>query len=446
MRKEKMLKLLGSFLALMVACTILSRASASVTVAVVQTASPGKMALSHRVTAVGKVMENQQQAVPAEAGHRISRVFVREGDGVEAGDVLLQLDTGALREEAASCRRELENQEWEIQDLELARNIREEKRNRLLWRAQEDYTLAAAKGDQTVSQAAGELNDAIDRLNAYYNTPAEEKEEGEDQESVLVDAIDAAQKAYEEAVAAREDGILQAGRALEDAREEELPDSTIRQKENEAEEKRKQLRKLKKLLREEGKVCAPVKGAVTKVNVSAGEWTTETAPLLLADLSTGCKFLAQVDAREEKYLEKHAPVTLRNEVKKKKVENLKIALVEISQEDPSLLEVTIDLPADALEIGDSAEMIVEKKSKTYPVCVPIQALHQANGVNYVYVVGEKDTILGKQLTAVKMSVTVQEQNEMYAALADGCLASDERVIKDSNKTIDEGSPVRLDAS
>ena len=67
MGKKVMLKLLGGFFALMLACTLLSRASASLTVAVVQTAPPGKMALSHRVTGSGKVVADQQQAVSVEA-------------------------------------------------------------------------------------------------------------------------------------------------------------------------------------------------------------------------------------------------------------------------------------------------------------------------------------------------------------------------------------------
>lgn len=67
-------------------------------------------------------------------------------------------------------------------------------------------------------------------------------------------------------------------------------------------------------------------------------------------------------------------------------------------------------------------------------------------MKFVYVLGEKETVLGKQLTAMKHSVTVQEQNEQYAALADGSLSGDEKVIQDSSKAIDEGSPVRLEGS
>ena len=137
-------------------------------------------------------------------------------------------------------------------------------------------------------------------------------------------------------------------------------------------------------------------------------------------------------------------MTLINEQKKKTVRDLKIDSVKINAADAALLDVSVRLPAGALEIGDSAKMIVDQKSAVYNVCVPIQALHQANGNYFVYVIQEEETILGKQLTARRVSVTVQEQNETYAALDDGCLSSDQKVIQDASKTIDEGSPVRLE--
>lgn len=442
MKGKKMLKLLGRFLIFMLACTMLSRASASLTVAVVQTAAPGKMVISHKVFATGKVQENQERAVSTQAGQKISRIFVQEGDLVNPGDPLLQVDLRTLREQITACNQELKKIELELADLESAQNIQAQKRELAIRRAQEDYQNAAAKGDQAVSWAAYERDQVAAKLNAFYQNTEIEKEE----EEALIQELHAAQKAYEEAVTAREADIQEAVRAIEDAQEKEPTDNSASLKKMEASEKQMQRKKLKKLEKAGGKVLSPVKGSVTKQNVSVGEWTAETPLLLLADLTSGCKFTAQVEQEQEKYLEKDAPVTLTNERKKLKVENLNIHSVEINPEDSSLLDVNILLPADTLNIGDSAQMTVEQKSQTYNTCVPIQALHEANGQHFVYVLQEKDTVLGEQLTARSVKVTVQEQNETYAALDDGSLSSSQKVITDSSKGIDEGSPVRLDAS
>ena len=234
MKGKKMLKLLGRFLIFMLACTMLSRASSSLTVAVVQTTSPGKMVISHRVFAAGKVEENQERAVSAQAGQKISQIFVQEGDLVNPKDALLQVDLQTLKEQIAACDQELEKIELELADLESARNIQEEKRELAIRRAQEDYQTAAAKGDQAVSWAVSERDRASAKLKEYYQNTELEQEE----EDALIQEFNAAQKAYEEAVAAREADIQEAVRAMEDAQEKEPADSSIPLKKIESKEKK----------------------------------------------------------------------------------------------------------------------------------------------------------------------------------------------------------------
>lgn len=442
MRGKKMLRPLAVFLVFMLACTMLSRASSTLTTAVVQTVSPGKMVIVHKVTAAGKIQENRELAVSAQAGQKIAQISVREGEQVDPGDVLLQMDMDMLEEQISARRQELEKIRLEAAGSEAAREIQEQKRDRAVRRAQEDCAQAAAKGDQAVARAAQEWDRAVAELNGYRQTA----EILDGQEIVLEEAVGAAQEAYEDALSAREESIRGADRALEDALVEEAPDPAIQLKEVEAKGVRAQLRKLKRIQKTGGKICAPVKGTVTRIQVSVGELTAETPLLFLADLGAGCRFTAQVEKSQEEYVTKGAPVSLTDGQKKQTVKDLKIDSVKPNAEDPALLDVCVYLTADVLEIGDSAEMTVEQKSGTYNTCIPIQALHQANGTYFVYVIQEEETIMGGQLTARRVDVTVQEQNETYAALDDGCLSGSQRVIRDASKTIDEGSPVRLDGS
>ncbi len=440
MKGKKMLRSLAIFLVFMLVCTMLSRASSTLTTALVQTVSPGKMVIVHKVTAVGKIQEERELAVSAQAGQKIAQISVREWERVAPGDLLLQIDMDMLREQIASRRQELKKIGLERAGLAASMGIEDQKKGLAIRRAQEDCAQAAAQGDRAVARAAEEWDRAVAELNGYRQTA----EILDEQEDVLAGAVDTAQKAYEDALAAREEGIRSADRALEDALLEGTPDSTIQLKEIEAKSIRRQLDKLKKIQRTGGEICAPIKGTVTRIQVSVGELTAETPLLFLADLDAGCRFTAQVEKSQEEYLVQGTPVTLTNGQKKQTVRDLKIDLVRVNGEDPALLDVCVRLPADVLEIGDSAEMTVEQRSGTYDTCIPIQALHQANGMYFVYVIQKEETILGEQLTARRVDVTVQEQNEIYAALDDGCLSNSQKVIRDASKTIDEGSPVRLE--
>ena len=90
-------RVLGYFLAAMLLLTLVSRAADALLLPVVECARPLPGALSHIVTLRGVVEAEEQQSVAAEAGLTISRVCVRAGQTVEAGDVLAEYDREALQ-------------------------------------------------------------------------------------------------------------------------------------------------------------------------------------------------------------------------------------------------------------------------------------------------------------------------------------------------------------
>ena len=82
-------------------------------------------------------------------------------------------------------------------------------------------------------------------------------------------------------------------------------------------------------------------------------------------------------------------------------------------------------------------------SKTYRTCVPISALHEDSNEKFVYVIQETESVLGNELKAQKVVVKVLDQNENYAALSDGTITSDQKIITGTDKNISGGSRVRL---
>ena len=61
----------------------------------------------------------------------------------------------------------------------------------------------------------------------------------------------------------------------------------------------------------------------------------------------------------------------------------------------------------------------------------------------MFVLDTEDTALGEVQTARKVDVTVKEQNETRAALQEGTLSADQKVITGSDREIEDGSRVRL---
>ena len=62
----------------------------------------------------------------------------------------------------------------------------------------------------------------------------------------------------------------------------------------------------------------------------------------------------------------------------------------------------------------------------------------------VLVVTEKETVLGEELTAKRVDVKVEKRDGEYAAVTEGVLGRNDKIIIDSNKTVEDGDRVRLE--
>ena len=149
-------------------------------------------------------------------------------------------------------------------------------------------------------------------------------------------------------------------------------------------------------------------------------------------------------ASQEEYIARNDPVTVTPSASQEKITDLTVDAVKVNDQDETLLDVTISLPDGVLEIGTSATAEVARESEAYSACVPVQALYQGDqNQYYVLIVQEQETVLGTQLTAKRMDVTVLDKNDSYAALSEDSLGADENVIVESDRVLEDGSRVRL---
>ena len=209
------------------------------------------------------------------------------------------------------------------------------------------------------------------------------------------------------------------------------------------EEYNKELAKLQPLLDASGKIVSEKEGIVTSVVAENGGVTTDTIASI-ADKNEGYKFVGEID-KSNRTLVKQGQTVALNLGSSGIVENLTIDSISKSDDNAEMLKVTVVLPVGIGEIDDSGEIIVSSKSKKYGTCVPLAALRQGDGDSYyILVVTEKETVLGEELTAKKVDVKVEKRDGEYAAVSDGSIARNDKIIIDSNKTVEDGDRVRLE--
>ena len=302
---------------------------------------------------------------------------------------------------------------------------------------------AATKKVETAKKAKEAAEQALMQYQQEQLTAADAS--GKEQERQLLAAVQTAGDAYEDAVLAANEAAVTAGRAVAAAGISDASDSTLAVGEITVEQMELQLEKLERLLEADGRICAPSDGLITEIAVNIGERTADTPAVRMADLTKGYRFTAELTKEQETYIGAGDEVTL-TDSRRNQLEQLTVESVAADGENEGVYEISVPLPDDTLELGAAAVLDYSSPSQTYAICVPLAALHlDERNQPYVLTYDEQDSVLGKELRARKVSVNILDQNESYAALADGSISSQDEVIVSADKAVDDGSRIRLES-
>lgn len=129
MNRKKALQALGIFFLVMCLLTVFSRSVDSFRVAQVTTSPIKKMVIDHSISGTGNVESTKQQAVFTVAQMKITSMNVQEGDQVEAGDLLFQVDMKTLKKTRASIEAEMEQARLTQEDARQQNQLAQEKQD-----------------------------------------------------------------------------------------------------------------------------------------------------------------------------------------------------------------------------------------------------------------------------------------------------------------------------
>ncbi len=541
-------RMLAGVLGIALLFTILSRVSASMTVARVSAENPSAKALTHPVEAQGQVEVRREAAEVTQADLLVKSVSVREGESVEAGTELFRVDLESLAEKMEEIEKEIESLELQNDALAQNESLDASQRQTNLNRAREDYADTTAKNQKSVASANQALSEANQALNESASalseaekaaasqqivvenlekqlaacTAAQSQAEAEveqakkdvdSQEAVLkelqsaaspdpqaiqqaeeklsalsgvlsakqealseaAEAVKNTEAAYEaaaakletlkETVTAAKQQVSQdqadvrgqestlsdtqdtakeeeksAARAVEDAAMGGSADASQEINELSIEEWQKKLDKLKTLQDTGGVVNASQSGIVTKLYVEAGQKTTDTAAVMLGDITSGFLFTALIDKDDVEYVSVGDMVSVKGVGKT--AEDCPVISLK-ADETGEQVTVTAELKSGTFTAGETATMEAGRTSEQYPYTVPASALLQEDNKTYVMVVDTEETVLGSQYIARKVEVDLLDKNAVYAAIESESLSEDTLIITEQDRYVEAGDRIRL---
>lgn len=428
-RKKKIIVGFFIFLAFMWLCTVISKSVYASRLPVVTTTQTEQKYVEHIVEVEGIVVAGDKNPITALGGLRIEKVMVQVGDRVEEGDVLFTIDMedlGAIMEEKQAQISKLQLQvNTMIQNEELARQkkaLEEE-------RARADYDAEARYQDTLVGRAEEEIHQAETDI-----------EEQEGDEEALRDALQAAAYAEADARWQRENTMKDAGRKVEDILLPEEEDSALASSQMELAGMQADLAQYQAVKDINGQITAQGGGMVTDIFISVGGRIPDSAVMLLADDTVPCQFKAMLDKEQKKYVSLNDKVGLKLDGSSKESD----ASVDYLAENaamPGNYDIYINLPEGTGMPGLSGVMEHTETGEKYPNCLPPIAVHTENMRNYVYVVKEREGILGMEYYVEEVSVKILDENENWVAV-EGALDSDSQVIVSATKEVQNGTIVR----
>lgn len=438
--KKKLWRGFALFMAVMLIMTYVSRMVYVSRMPRVRWSNPTATSIRNKIRSEGTVEVVNSQAVVGLDGLLVKKVCVAAGDRIETGTVLYEVDTEDMLAQLAEL--EAQEQAWQKQEQAKRRDAATN-----ATRAQEDYDTTVIELDRKIAEETKKLEELLEDLDTHMFRIPEEDASDEiwiawaDERLRLDREIAEKKRMIEDTQLEREKVLRQADREIEDAKRAQsaaeggldLGVSGVSQ----VRERQERIALLTELLESEGKVTAESAGDVLEVMMQSGMRMGSEAVLRYVD-DQGSRIFRTVISQEQKGMV-HTGDTV-SLTFPGSAEEVGETIDSIVQENGGYT-VTIRLEPGVASGRTEGVMELNYTSEIYDYVVPARALHNDGG-NAIYVLEEKEGILGTELSVRSMTVRLLDKNEDYAAVADELLSGDIKVVTECDRELENGAAVK----
>ncbi len=436
-RRKKIVAGLAVFMALMWVCTLVSKSIYAQQLPMVTTTRTEAKYIEHIVEAEGIVEAGAKLPVTVLSGLRVEELVVHTGDQVKEGDLLFTVDLEDLKQIMDEQELSVAKTQLQIDTIVHNKELSQNQKALEEARAREDYDALARYQDTLVGRAA---EDVVQAEKALEELPDESKGNGSEEEERLKRELQAAAYAEADARWTRDNTMKDAGRKVEDVLQEDNADATLAVYRTELAAMQDKLAAYREVLDREGKMTAPMAGTVTDVYVQAGGRVPDTASFLLADEEVACRFRTSLTKEQKSYVNLGDDVKL--ELGGSRKIDVKVDYLQENESMPGTYTAIVKLPEETGVPGLSGKLTCSKTGEKYPACIPLSALHSENGRYFVYVVNEREGILGTEYYVEEITISVVDKNDRLAAI-EGAVSDESLILESSTKEVQKGTVVRL---
>lgn len=123
-----------------------------------------------------------------------------------------------------------------------------------------------------------------------------------------------------------------------------------------------------------------------------------------------------------------------------KGENLNCKVMSLVKEN-SITRIRLDIDQIELQNGEKAVFSMVNSLGKYEKTVPLSAIHREDGLDYIYVLRESSSILGKEFVTDRVQVDVIAKTSEKAAIESDEVTSSDRIIIESSEFLTDNMNV-----
>lgn len=418
--ENRALKRIAVFFVVMLLLTLIARGTSNAILPVVTTTSARAGTIRQTIRTNGTITAMGTISVAIPEGLLIEDVTVKEGQLVQEGQTLASINLDSLVTQLNRAKASLAQSQTKYQQLTSSTTV--------------DAT-SVQRAQQTLERAYEAYAAANAALEQLCSVPEEEQDS---------EAIKAAQDAEKEAYWAAQQAEYDRNSALS-AYQEAAKQNELSSEANQAaaqdvaidiEETQNKVEKLQNLYDQQGVILSPATAVVAAIRAQPG---SESGEILcsLYDSSKGFSFTCSVPTDEAQNCNIGLSTTITQD---KLSESGSISAISENSETGTT-EISVHLESSEWELG-SANAEITLSEKSYDVCLPNTAIHTDSQGDFVFLLEERNTVLGLQNVLTRISVHVLAIGQSQSAV-EAAISPNDVIAAESTRLLEAGAKVRV---
>lgn len=387
------------------------------------------------------------------SGIRVKQINYNHGDYVVLDETLFEVEISDVKAQIRTLEKNIEKSNLQISDLKLNNYKNEQQQILNIQRAQEDYNTIEIDSNKAIQEAEKNYKIALEELDIFEKTFAPVMKEVENVEigneyKALLDKlvqleenIISTKKQLENTQGANEVAIDNARLQVEDANQTSYSSTSIEEMEIDLLEKKESLENYKVIKGQAGRIYSSIEGIVIETNLKVGDKTTEYPFLKIAEKDQIYEFTTSISEEQTKYVKQGdgAKLTLSSE---REFVSVKVDYIVKNQYNEKQFDITVILPEGVGIIGEVGNLNIQFQTERFSLCIPSDAITKVGDRMSVFIISQKESILGTELAVRAVPIQAIDYNKKYTAIEEGLINSSTEIVIDSTKFLNDGESVR----